>query len=89
MYQECNKKHSIPKEIFRVFDKLKKLDFIEYVGFGRYLITSKKPGINIVGYDESTKSYIVNVKVKKYEQKLFLKVDSPNRTHKKRIESCF
>jgi len=72
-----NRKHNMPRELVPVLDKLKNLEFVVQVGVERFNRAREKNKINIVGFDDSTSSYVVKVSGNKYEQKLFVKVHIP------------
>jgi len=73
----CNKKHNIPRELVPVLNKLNSLEFVVCVGTSTFSQARKKNNINIIGFDDSTSSYVVKVSGDKYEQKLFVKVHIP------------
>lgn len=86
---KCNLNYNIPKEISGVLSRLEKLDFVQHIRFGAFRNTKNEKGIRIVGYDEKTRNYIVNVKVDKYEQRLFIQVDEQKEDYKNLIVGCF
>ena len=76
----CSKKHNTPREILEKVKILKRLDFIEHIGLGRFRETKKFPRIEIIGFDNNKGSYNIQIIGKKYEQKGFVKINFNNRT---------
>ncbi len=75
--KNSNKKHNMPRELVPVVDKLNSLEFVVCIGTGIFSQARKKNEINIIGFDDSTNSYVIKVSGIKYEQKLFVKVCLP------------
>lgn len=87
--KKCNKKHNIPRELCDVLERLEGLEFVKHIGIGKFTTTSNNAGIKIIGYDDNSRSYCVKVKVKNYEQKLFVEVEGKKYYYERKILDCF
>lgn len=70
-----NGNHNCPREFFKIYESIKELDFVKFLGIGKFRQTKKGKNLEIIGYDENKNSYVVNIIGEKYEQRLFVKVD--------------
>jgi hypothetical protein len=82
-HQNC--KHNIPRVMLEVIYEFKNLDFVQEVGLGKFLSSSKKSYGRLVGFNDVGKNYLVSVVRQGYEQKFFLRVDSKKEEYEQRI----
>lgn len=84
-----NSKYKTPKEFVSIIKDIKKLEFVVSVGAQSFRASRRKKEIKIVGFDELRQSYVINMFGKKYEQKLFVKVDRRKKEYEEIIKKLF
>ena len=87
--KKCGKNNNTPREICSVIEKLERLDFIKHIQMGNFRKSGNDTGIRIIGYDEKTRKYNVNVNTGRYEHKIFLDVEEKNAVYESSIVECF
>jgi hypothetical protein len=86
----CTKNHQIPKDVVAIVKKLRNLEFVACVNTSSFKPSSKKNGIEVIGYDDIKKTYNVKVNVPGFEQRLHVRPkDGERKCHKKAIENAF
>jgi hypothetical protein len=87
--KKCGKNLNVPKEICAVVEKLEKLEFIRHIRLGDLRNSCNDSGIRVMGYDEISRDYHINVSAGKHEQRIILNVQNPNPAYEGRIKECF
>ena len=86
--KKLGQKNHVPKEICSVVEKLQRLDFIKHIQLRDFRNSNNGSGIRIIGYDEKSRNYSVNVNTGRYEQKILLGVSEKNGSYENLIKMC-
>ncbi|MFH1503185.1 MAG: hypothetical protein ABIE36_00825 [Candidatus Diapherotrites archaeon] len=86
--KKCGKKNHVPKEICSIIEKLERLDFVKHIDFGNHRNSNNGSGIKIIGYDEKSRNYHINVNTGKYEQRIILSVSEKKTAYEASIQNC-
>jgi hypothetical protein len=78
-------KHSIPRSMISVYNKLEELSFEKGVGTGKFFPSKKEQGLKIISFDERDKKYLIKVVYKGYEQMFYLGADERRREYDQAI----
>ncbi|MFH1364967.1 MAG: hypothetical protein ABIH28_00065 [archaeon] len=80
-----NRKHNIPKCMLEVICEFRNLEFIQEIGLGRFLPSTRKMKGKIAGFSDNGRGYLVSVVRGGYEQKFYLRVDSKKEEYEQGI----
>jgi len=86
--KKCGKNNHVPKEICTVIERLDKLNFVRHINVGDYRNSNNGSGIKIIGYDEKSRNYHINVSKGGFEQKMLLSVQDKKPEYESSIINC-
>ena len=82
-----NRRHTVPREFLNVYEKIKDLNFVKELGIGHYNEkNNKEKKLEIKGFDDLKKGYVVDLHGEKFRQRIFIKVDENKPNYRKTLE---
>jgi hypothetical protein len=85
--KKCGKNYNVPKDICPVIERLDSLDFVRHIQIGDF--RNSQNCSEIVGYDEKSRNYHINVSKGRFEQKIVLSVHDKKLEYEDSIIKCF
>jgi len=81
-------RNTTSKNICVILQKIEELEFVNRVSPGSFKNQKSSPKIEIIGYDDRTKKYFLNVFGGEYIQKVTLNVPAKDPSYEARIKAC-
>jgi len=86
--KKCGRNNTTSKNIAIVLEKLEALEFVSHVSPGNFKPSNVISQIDILGYDDRKKQYILNVYGGQFVQKVLLNVSAPKPEYRGLIKGC-